>query len=123
MNLKIEPSQSSPLVDFSVLRVGQHIQGVSIPVDAFEFYKQIHDFLDANESKLLPNSEFHFDLKYFNTSSSKALFNLLQRIQKQIKEGKELRVVWYFSDDDDFMLESGEEFEQLLDASFEFRKN
>ncbi len=123
MTLKKEPSQSSPLIDFDLSKQIQKIQGVSIPVDAFSFYLETYDFLEKNKGKFLPNTEFHFDLKYFNTSSSKALFTLARRIQALVTEGADMKIVWYYSDDDDFMLESGEEFQTLLSTQFDFRKN
>ncbi len=123
MTLKKEPTQSSPLIDFDVRKQVQQIKGVSIPVDAFSFYKDIYEFLDQGKDKFIPQTEFHFDINYFNTSSSKALFALLQRIQEQVASGADMKIVWYYSDDDDFMLESGEEFQSLLSAQFDFRKN
>lgn len=61
-------------------------------------------------------SRFTFLLPYFNTSSMKALFMLLRTIQRISGEaGKDIAIGWQVEEDDEFMIEAGENFSSLLD--------
>jgi len=63
---------------------------------------------------------FVFDLEYFNVFSSKRILFLLYKL-KDIKErGANIKVIWYFSIEDDDMKEVGEDFACMVNLPFEF---
>jgi hypothetical protein len=55
-----------------------------------------------------------FSLPYFNSSSLKALYAVLVEIKNGIDQGKEFEVNWYVEDEDEFMIEAGETYQELL---------
>ncbi len=120
--INIPATNRTPLIAISTKSTIQRIEGISIPIDAYEFYKPITDYLNQNRDVFTSSTEFHFKLNYYNTSSSKALFILLQTINQIKKEHGSLKIVWEYDDDNEFMLESGQEFSELLDCEFQFEK-
>lgn len=53
-------------------------------------------------------------LEYFNSSSAKALMNLLKIMDESAATGVQAVVRWYFNADDDTMQEFGEDFSEDL---------
>lgn len=59
-------------------------------------------------------------MEYFNTSSSKCIYDLLKDVKSLKNKGKKVSVRWYYDEDDEDMLEAGEDYSDLLDLPFMF---
>jgi hypothetical protein len=59
--------------------------------------------------------QFDIELVYFNSSSAKALMNLMLLLERAGAAGNEVVVNWYFNSDDDTMQEFGEDFSEDLE--------
>ena len=60
-----------------------------------------------------------FKLEYFNTSSTLIIRNVIRKLAS-INHQTELKVKWYFENDDEDMQEAGDEFKLLFkDVSFD----
>jgi len=95
------------------------LYGKSCPVNAFEFYEPVFNWLDSYIKDPLEQTTFDFFLNYINTASSKMVLKLMYKLEELIELGKNVKVRWFYSEDDD-MMETGEEFEKILDLKFEF---
>ena len=95
------------------------ISGRSLPEDVVSFYQPVLDWLD--EYKYTPNeiTEFVFKYIYFNTATSKLIQDILIKLEEISEEGNEVRVIWYYEEDDEDMLDLGEEFSENIDIPFE----
>ncbi|MBS1582641.1 MAG: DUF1987 domain-containing protein [Bacteroidetes bacterium] len=114
--LYIAGTRSTPTVvlDPAVGRFA--IAGNSLPENTPGFYRPVMDWLEAHLHAVPAGSRFTFLLPYFNTSSMKALFMLLRTIQRISGEaGKDIAIGWQVEEDDEFMIEAGENFSSLLD--------
>ena len=56
-------------------------------------------------------------LEYFNTSSSKCILDVFKKLESVT--GSEVSVKWYYEEDDEDMLEAGEDYEAIIDLPFE----
>lgn len=92
------------------------ISGQSIPEDVISFYTPILKWLD--EYILSPNEKTHFNVKmvYFNTSSSKMIYEMINRFETVFNKGYEVKILWHFASDDEDMEESGRKFEEMFPA-------
>ncbi len=118
--LTIAGTEQTPSIVLNPIESVYMISGRSLPEDSAEFYRPVIKWLEAFKASTYESIHFVIRLDYFNTSSSKMILDILQRM-KQIKlAGKEARVLWYFQEDDEDMQESGQEFAELVDVSFEF---
>jgi len=120
--LHIESSKSTPLVDINTEKQIQLIDGVSIPSNARGFYQDVQDMVEENFQYFRPDTEFHFRLEYFNTASSKALFNLVKKIHDHMHQNSGWKIVWKYEEEEDFMHESGINFQEILETKFEMVK-
>ncbi|MGB1075692.1 MAG: DUF1987 domain-containing protein [Flavobacteriales bacterium] len=91
------------------------LSGRSIPENSIEFYRPIMDWVDAHCSKEGTNLDIKIRLEYFNTSSSKCLMDLLKLVEKSPSTAE---VHWYYEEEDEDMLEAGEDYDAIIDLPF-----
>ena len=113
-NLIIEGSRDTyftPHVELNAQTGICSITGESYLEEPFEFYERISawfaEFFNGENIKL----QLDLKLTYFNTSSSRALLEMLRALKDHQDEGKNLEVNWYYPDpDDEEILMEGEDF-------------
>ncbi len=114
-NLTIDGSAKTPTVEFE--GVGKLlIKGRSIPENSIEFYKPVIDWIGAYGSAPKDITEVNVQLEYFNTSSSKCILDVFKKLETL--SGTEVKVNWYYEEDDEDMLEAGEDYQAIIDLPF-----
>lgn len=116
----IEPTRVTPLVNFDPDKGLLEIKGRSSPENSILFYQKIIDGLDEFAQSDREKLQANFSFEYFNTSSSKCLFDVFKRLSKLDELGKKLVINWYYEEDDEDMMEAGEDYADLLDLEFNF---
>ncbi len=94
------------------------ISGRSIPENSIEFYQPLIDWLGDYSQKPQQQTILSIKLEYFNTSSSKCLVEILRRLEKIHLDGYPVEVAWHYEEDDEDMLESGEDFNEIIKVPF-----
>lgn len=117
--LDIKATNDTPRVIFDPESEIFEISGRSLPEDVVNFYQPVIDWLD--EYMRLPNkkTEFVFKYIYFNTATSKLIQDILIRLEQVYETGNEVVVIWYYEQDDEDMMDLGEEFKEYVDIPFE----
>jgi hypothetical protein len=92
------------------------IAGESYPEDSYEFYAPIIKWMktyieDAGDKRC----EFDFEMIYFNSSSSKILWDIFDMFEDYAKNGKNIAVNWIYEIDNDAGVEYGEEFSEDME--------
>ncbi|MEQ8552532.1 MAG: DUF1987 domain-containing protein [Cyclobacteriaceae bacterium] len=118
----IEPTRVTPLVNFDPDEGLLEVKGRSSPENSILFYQRIIDGLDSYAENGSSGFTANFSFEYFNTSSSKCLFDLFKKLSKIEESGKELTINWFYEEDDEDMMEAGEDYADLLDLDFNFRE-
>ena len=119
--INLEGTPKTPTVDFNGSNGVLLIKGRSIPENSIEFYKPLNDWIDSYATAPKPNTIVDIKLEYFNTSSSKCILDLFKQLEKLNSGSTEVKVNWYFEEDDEDMEEAGEEFSELVEIPFEFK--
>jgi len=117
--LIIERTEDSPQVIFDKEKGLFEISGRSLPEDVNTFYEPVLSWLEEYIKNPASKTIFDFRLTYFNTASSKVILDILTMFEEMIEEGHELLVRWYYSKDDEDMLEAGEEYAEMVEVPFE----
>ena len=115
--LQLAGTEQTPQVILDKEKGTFEFSGRSLTDNAVDFYQPIIVWLTEYSQSPNSKTELVFKMEYMNTSSSKALFDLLAIVQG-IKGAK---VVWCFQDEDEDMEETGEEFSSLVKIPFEMR--
>lgn len=119
-NLNIEESKLSPRIEMNVSGDCK-ISGVSRPEDPKTFFKPVFDWLDSFfEAKSAPLN-LSVELNYFNTSSSKVLLDIFEKLEEN-KDEVDVKVVWIYKEDDDELMDAGEELLDLVEIEYELRE-
>lgn len=118
-SLIIEPSNVTPAVKFIAAEGLLEMKGRSIPENSLEFYQPIYDWLDSYLLNPHTQTVVHLRYDYFNTSSSKCILDILKRIDKLSQNGNDVIIKWYHDENDEDMMEAGEDYADLLDAPFD----
>ena len=115
-DLKLEGSAKTPVVEFNS-KGELLLKGRSIPENSIEFYKPIVEWIDAYGQSVNNTTILSVQLEYFNTSSSKCILDVFKKLESLA--GTEVSVKWYYEEDDEDMLEAGEDYEAIIDLPFE----
>jgi hypothetical protein len=109
-NILLERTTETPSVRMDAMLGLVELEGNSYPENAFEFYQQIFDWIDAYFAGGADRIRTVFRLNYFNTSSAKCMLNFMTLLQKYHGADKAVAVEWHYEEDDDDMLEIGKAF-------------
>lgn len=113
--LVLQSTSKTPSVKFNRLEGRLELKGRSIPENSLDFYKPLIDWVESYIQTPASRTEFHIQLEYFNTSSSKCLLDLFKKLEN-IKSN--VAVLWYYEQDDEDMLEAGEDYEAIINIPF-----
>jgi len=114
----IEGTPKTPSVHFDSTSGILQLKGRSIPENSIEFYKPLVEWLDEYASKPQPKTAVNIQLEYFNTSSSKCLLDLFKKLESMHKGGSDIMIKWYYEEDDEDMLEAGEDYQSIINIPF-----
>lgn len=117
--LRIEPTHKTPKVYLDPTEKVFEVSGRSIPEDSVGFYKPILDWLDEYGKSPAESTLFKFELEYFNTSSSKNILEMLKKLEEIYQSGNDVKISWYYDEDDEDMEETGEDYKALLSVPVE----
>ena len=110
-NLVIEATKYTPAVDFNAESNVLSIEGKSTPENTFEFFEPITSWLKEyfSDSK---TATIEFNIPYFNSSSSRVMYDIFDILDKASSDGSSLTVNWKYASENENGLETGEEFQE-----------
>jgi hypothetical protein len=96
------------------------ITGQSLPEEAITFYTPVIDWFEQYNTEPLEETILNLQLEYCNSSSTKALADVMEVLEELFLSGKKVEIHWLYAEDDDDMLEVGREFEEIIKVPFQF---
>ncbi len=116
-NLFIEATKYTPKISFDSTTHTLEITGETYPENAAEFYSPVFDWLEEYLGQLKKQTVVvNIEIVYFNSSSSKVLMDLFDRLEEAVKDGKNITLNWIYDKEDESALEYGEEFQEDLET-------
>lgn len=116
--ISIAGTPKTPTVLFDAGKGKIEVKGRSIPENSIEFYKPLVDWLEAYLSNPAELTEVNIQLEYFNTSSSKCILDVFKKLEAIYKSGNEVVINWFYEEDDEDMLEAGEDYQSIIRIPF-----
>jgi len=114
----IEGSPKTPNINFDLIGGILEIKGRSIPENSIEFYKPLIEALESYSSAVKPITTVNIQLEYFNTSSSKCILDVFKKLEGINKAGSAVTIHWHYEEDDEDMLEAGEDYQAIINVPF-----
>ncbi len=119
--LNIKGGEEIPSVYCDASKGLVEIKGKSIPEDPFrEIFKPVLAWMREYSKKSPAETIVNIQLEYFNTSSSKYLFDvfrILESIHHNIDDTT-VNINWYYEEDDEDMLEAGQDYQAIIKVPF-----
>ncbi len=116
--ISIDGTAKTPTVKFDAESGVMEIKGRSIPENSIEFYKPLVDWLDEYAKGPKDLTQVNVQLEYFNTSSSKCILDVFKKLEAIQKGKQDVIINWYYEEDDEDMLEAGEDYESIIRVPF-----
>jgi hypothetical protein len=113
-----EGTPKTPAVNFNADTGIIELKGRSIPENSIEFYKPLVDWLEEYKENAQPMTKVIIQLEYFNTSSSKCILDVFKKLEAVHKAKNPVEIHWYYEEDDEDMLEAGEDYESIIRVPF-----
>jgi hypothetical protein len=76
------------------------------------------DWLEEYAKGPLEKTIVNVQLEYFNTSSSKCILDVFKKLEAISKAKHDVVINWYYEEDDEDMLEAGEDYESIIRVPF-----
>lgn len=115
MKTIIEKENKTPEVKIGDAKHQLIIEGVIIPENPDIFFDKLNNIVEETytENKKLI---LDFKLEYFNTGAARFLYKTMLKL----KSYESIEIVWRYEDDDEDILESGQEYETLTGLKFTY---
>ena len=114
--LERKKTNTTPYILIDEERGYMKLEGKSYLEDILGFFKEINEWLEkylASGSAVLT---FDCAMEYFNSSTTKMLYNMLRMMDKQAGRGNKIVVNWIFAEDDEMITECGEDFREEMET-------
>jgi hypothetical protein len=116
----IEPTNETPKVILDKENSVFEFSGNSLPEDVINFFHPILTWFDEYAKAPNEKTKIIFNLEYYNTSSSKMILKLLEKFRDIHRSGFDVEVHWHFMEDDEDMIEAGEDYSENIRVPFKF---
>lgn len=120
--LVIKGTEETPTIVFDKDKPEFKITGKSFMEDVQTYYEPILSWLEAYKEDPNQITEVTFEIEYINTASSKMFLDILSELNDIHLDGKEIRIIWRYYEDDEDMEEMGHEFADIYELPFEFKE-
>ena len=119
-NLFYEATDMTPKIHLDYTSGIFEISGISIPENAWDFFRPVINWLDNYLEYPQDKTVFKIFLEYFNSGSSKCLWDIFKKMEALGRKTCSVLIEWHFDKSDEDMHEAGEDFESILDIPFTF---
>ncbi|MDR2927793.1 MAG: DUF1987 domain-containing protein [Cytophagaceae bacterium] len=114
-----DTQRKTPEVYFNMQEGVLKISGRSLHENSLEYYAPLLHWLGEwvnIADKVTHPVTVSFYIEYFNTTSSKMLYEFMKKLVMLNLKGVDVTIKWYYEDDD--MLEAGEDYRDLIKLPF-----
>jgi hypothetical protein len=118
-SLLLEPTESTPDINFDANTGVLKLSGRSIPENASAFYFPVLDWLNEYVANPKEQTSFVFYLEYINSISQKMIVDVMMKAVTLKKAGKAVEVKWMYDEDDEEMQEEGEIYQTKFDLDIQ----
>lgn len=107
-DLYIAPERDKPEIDFKFSQHHLQLRGESFPENAVAFYAPVvsalMNYLGETRNQTIT---VDFELRYFNSSSTKILLNVFRMLDQASSNGNIVHLNWHHDAEDDTVLDFG----------------
>jgi len=117
-DINIKGTVKTPAISFDETEKRLIIEGRSTLENPARFYKPLISKLKDFNNTSIERLEIDFKLEYFNTTSSLVILDVLKHLQSLDTPENEVVINWYYDEEDEDLLEIGEDYSTMLNFPF-----
>lgn len=117
-NILIDKTIDTPYVRFEPGYI--EIEGRSIPENVHNFYHPLYLWVEEYIKKPEKFTKITISIEYTNSSSTKYINDIIQMLGTAYNEKHDMKVFWKYEEDDETILQIGEDLSSILDIPFKF---
>ena len=118
-SIYLNKTKKTPLIHLSLEENIFQIKGPSFSEDIIEIYAPVIEWIDKKMPKLEKEMICEFYFTVLNSASHKKIFQILIKLNSLLDDGKKINVKWYYDEDDEDIMEMGEDLIELINLPFE----
>ena len=88
--------------------------GRSLPEDAKEFFQPVLSWIKDYFKDPNVTTSVVFDIRYYNSSTSKMILDMLHIFKAEIEKGNNIIISWEYDKDDEEMNQAGSDFADVV---------
>lgn len=115
---QIEGTEVTPTVRIDDKKGSIEITGRSTMQDPVAFYSTLVERLSGYEEHNVVFRNVNIALTYFNTSSSKWIYQIFKSLENLYQKNNGMQINWFYDEDDETIQEAGEDYQSLLRIPF-----
>lgn len=119
MGILVDKTADCPYVNFSEEGMLE-IEGRSITEDPFSFWQPLLEWVEEYLKKPAASTQLTIFLEYTNSSSNKYVNEILRKFEDSHARGAKIKVIWKYEEDDESILQLGEDLQGITGLPFEF---
>ncbi len=116
----IDRTETSPQIDLDLDQGVLEFIGRSLPHNSEHFYGRVYRWIDEYLEEPRDQTTVNMKLDYLDTSSSKHLYNIFNRLNTVNERGQHVRINWHYESGDEEMAETGKDYQSLFQLDFNF---
>lgn len=113
-----QATPKTPSIEFDPVQGLLEIKGRSNPENTLDFYRPLVAWVDEYVQSPAEKTTVNVHLEHFNTSSSKSILEVFRALAPIQKANREVVINWFYEDDDEDILEAGENYESITGLPF-----
>lgn len=118
-SLLIKSSSTTPEINFETSG-NLSIKGISVPENVNQIFSPALSWLEEYYKAPGNTTTLDIALSYFNTSSSKALLTMMLKLSNLSRDkAVDVKVRWFYEEDDQDMFEAGCDYQQIVKVPIE----
>jgi hypothetical protein len=114
-HIEREKTTSTPYTLVDEEKAYMRLEGKCFHEKVADFFKEVNDWLVEYLKSNFGKFTFECEFEYFNSSTTKLLHNMLMRMDKCVSDTNKITVNWITTEDNDIMVECGEDFREDFD--------
>lgn len=119
-NLQIKKTKYTMDVNFNKESGILEMAGSSYPENALDFFGPIIDWIKEYIASVKKEMSLNIRLNYLNTSSTKCILDIFEILDQYHQSGGKVKINWFYAEDDEDIMETGEELAEDFDFPIQF---
>ena len=118
-SIYIKKTKKTPLISLDLNENIFQIKGPSFSEDILSVYDPVIKWMEESLPELEKELACEFYFTVLNSASHKKIFQILIILNGFMDRGKKINIKWYYDEDDEDIMEMGEDLTELINLPFE----